>query len=159
MESISSITIPSDAVDITGASENVVKEIKLSDYVGAGISVVSRNTVTITVKIVKNSERVISYNTDNIAINNLKEGMTADIQTSSLSLKFTGTEENLSLVQEKNIVAEIDLSGLGVGEHMVLVKFTDIEGISIDGSYKVRVVIKAPEPETEEESSTIESTE
>ena len=51
------------------------------------------------------------------------------------------------------------MSGLGVGEHMVLVKITDIEGISLDGSYKVRVVIKASEPETEEESSTVESTE
>lgn len=154
LEQTEAIVLPSDVVNISGVSSDVAADIKLSDYLPSGLSIVSGNTVTVKVTISKMNEKKLSLSKDSIQIKGLADGMSAEIKSSAMSVNVSGENSKIEKLTAADITASIDLKSLSAGEHIVEVKLECASEIIIDGTYKVTVVIKSEETETAQEENT-----
>lgn len=117
--SYNEITIPEEELDITGATETVVKEINITPYVPELIRFADSSyngivTVTVPVEAVASDE--IDVSITDIAMENVPEGMTAEIVSEDLSpaagmlrVKVLGLDQTLSTLQAAQLTPYVDV--------------------------------------------------
>lgn len=146
--SYSEITVPEEELDITDATETVVQEIDITPYVPELIRFADSDydgIVTVTVPIEAQATDEIDIMISDIAMENVPEGMTAEIVTEDLSpaagmLQVTvqGLDRTLSTVQAAQLMPYID-----VGAAIALAgEQTGEEGV---GLIPAQVVLLLPE--------------
>ncbi len=142
LEQVSDITIPASAVNVDGLKENASFNVKLSDYVPSGVTVVSNETVSVNVSVEKRVTKQITLNVSAIKINNTKNGFNAVISgDDTIKVTVSGTEAGLAKITASNISAGVDLSNLEAGTHSVVLNLSSNADCKIEGDYKVLVVI------------------
>lgn len=137
LNEITSVTIPSSALNVAGATGNITTTVDLRQYLPEGVDVVSPEyaTVKITVQIESNSATSYNLSASNIAINGLADGLEAKISTSNVSVKISGTDGDVAELSNITLKGSINLSGLSVGTHTVPVT------VDVDNTkYKVSTV-------------------
>lgn len=156
LSGISSIVIPEDALDITGASGDVTKIIDLKDYLPEGVKLADSSfsgkfTVTIFVEPIR--EREMQIPIENIAVIHVPDGFKAEISESAeteFTVKFSGLGEDVNQLSPDNVKGQIDITAwmekqnvenLRIGTYTVPVKFLIDAAVSIDKEYTVRIVI------------------
>lgn len=173
LESMSSITIPSDVVDITGATENKEFEILLSTYLPSGYKIVSSTDVlTVTATIEKVSDSTVYLPVEEIVVNGkdskLEYTITADNGGNVLDIGVSGVESVINKLSSEDISASIDLSGKTAGKYTMKVSFENNEKYTINKTYYLKVEITDPtdipdntetDSETEETDGAEETTE
>lgn len=109
-------------VDVNGVSADVEQTIALADKLSKGIRIVDNiESVAVKVTIKPMETREFYLNPEDIAIQNMPEGMKLEFVSSdtSVRLRIMGMEESLSRFSLANLGAYIDLEGLGEGIHQV----------------------------------------
>ena len=150
VEGINEITIPSSAVDVTGlASDKVV-----SDYVDASVSFSSDSSITVTARIVSENSKEIEVPVSQIRLNNLAAGLKAALDTSvrALNISVKNNEGESKEIDSDDISLSVNLASLSVGEHIVTVNVVVPEEYSVDGIYRVKVIIERDRQATTGES-------
>lgn len=167
--SYNEITIPEEELDITGATETVVKEINITPYVPELIRFADSSyngivTVTVPVEAVASDE--IDVSITDIAMENVPEGMTAEIVSEDLSpaagmlrVKVLGLDQTLSTLQAAQLMPYVDvgaalaLAGGEVEEEGKVIPAQVVlllpEGVQAENTPQVNIQIR-PADETPE---------
>lgn len=119
LSTMASISIPSTEVDITGATENVMKTIDVSAYLPQGISIANEQdeTVsTVTVEVVAMSLLNVEVPSSNITIENAPEGFTVHIGGGATSVvtSVRGLPEILASVNGTMLTGHIDMDDVKI---------------------------------------------
>ncbi len=142
---ISSITIPSTELDISGAVGNVEKEVNISSLLPSGVyldSSQSDGIITVTAEVVEASATVVQIPYANLTPIGLPEGMVIgnDMTTSMVAVTVRGLKSDLGLLNGANILGTLDLSGIALNEN----------GTVTPGSYAGQVVLALPQGLTQD---------
>ncbi|MBQ1880487.1 MAG: hypothetical protein II156_02510 [Lachnospiraceae bacterium] len=119
LSTMASVSIPSTEIDITGATENVMKTIDVSAYLPQGISIANEQdeTVsTVTVEVVAMSLLNVEVPSSNITIENAPEGFTVHIGGGATSVvtSVRGLPEILASVNGTMLTGHIDMDDVKI---------------------------------------------
>lgn len=153
---ISSIVIPEDALDITGATGDVTKILDLKDYLPEGVKLADSSfsgKFMVTVFVEPVVEKELQIPIENIAVTHVPDGYKAEISESAeteFTVCFSGLEKDISQLSIDNIKGQVDISAwmekhktetLRAGSYTMPVKFLIDAAVSIDEEYTVRIVV------------------
>jgi YbbR domain-containing protein len=100
----------------------------------------SPSQITVTVTVEATDQKTIFLNSNAFVFKNIAQGLEANAKGTQVTVKGRKTE--LATLDTSSVKAEVDLSGLGEGEHTCEIKLELPEGIEIEGEAKTSVVIK-----------------
>lgn len=134
-----SIKIP---IHIDGEKKDIEKEIMLTDYLPAGLTLVGdTETVSVRCDIEKDGQRVLSLTSADIAVRNLPQNYTMNFEPESekYSVELLGEDAVLADVNIADLGAYVDLTGLTDGSHTLELNFSLPMGIRVKNKIKVKV--------------------
>lgn len=143
LEGVDSITIPAEAVDITGIDKDTVIKVELNKYLPAGIITDGKEFIEVNVKVEAIESKRIIIDNEDIEIKNIAEDYTAEITGSAIGVSVSGREIYLNEVSASTLKPSINLEGMQEGVHEVTVELATPNGCNINGVYKVTVNISA----------------
>lgn len=110
LNNITMITIPKEALDISGAKETLTKEIDISTYLPEGVSLVdsSQAKVKITVNIEQTESKTFNVPVENIKVFNLSSNYSIEYQGETVPITLTGYTSDLEDLKVSDIVVSID---------------------------------------------------
>jgi YbbR domain-containing protein len=119
LSSLASISIPSSEIDITGATENVMKTIDISAYLPAGVNIADKQDETmasVTVEIVAMSLLNVEVPASNITIVNEPEGFVVQVGGGATSVvtSVRGLPEILASVNGTMLTGHIDMEDVKI---------------------------------------------
>ena len=106
-----------------------------------GVTLESEDS-TVTVKVVAYSEKIVDVT--NILFINLRDGLSIGGRQEKISVRFTGSSENLASLTEEKVYAVADLASFREkGEYSVSVVINTVgdEEVYTDGKYSVKVTL------------------
>jgi YbbR domain-containing protein len=125
LKNINSLNV---VVNIEGATENIQREIDLSDFLEKDLILVDDETALVNITIEKEETKRISIRVDDIGIKN-KPDLSAKIQnTGSISLELSGPRSELNNITSKMLKPFIDLYQYTYGSYEVKLQIEKIEG-------------------------------
>lgn len=158
LANISAIDLPSDAIELTDVTESQDCVVNLANYLKANYKIVS-GTTELTVHIDIEPMVVKSYivRKNGIAVNNLGDGLEAQIEDSYIEVKVKAIQEVHDSFNMDVLNPNIDLKGYGPGEYEVPVILSeDLNNYILAGNVTVKVNITgdAVEADAETEAAT-----
>ncbi|NLK52059.1 MAG: hypothetical protein GX295_06405 [Syntrophomonadaceae bacterium] len=115
-------------IDISGATENVVRSVPLETI--PGISGVEPAQVTVTIQITKKSgEKELGPIT--VQAKDTPSHLTAVVQPAEVSISLEGPWDLIEKVTAKDFLASVPLTGLSEGKHQVRVQVTGPAGVDV----------------------------
>ena len=120
---IDAIEIPSEALNLEGAKENVELELDISRYVPEGVTVESDNIVKVTLVVEPLIRQTRELLPEKIRMEGRQEGWNYTIRGSVLVV-LEGLEEDLNALTDDMLDAWLSLEGLEEGENQVEVQVT-----------------------------------
>lgn len=141
LASVNGISIPADALDITGATENVVNTINIQNYLRDNIRLADSSffgRVTATVHIEPVVDRSLTLGAGNISLLNVPQGFESElvVPEGGYRLTIAGLNGDVSRVPEESVAVQIDVGA-----------WLESEGIREpeDGDYEIPAVITLPD--------------
>lgn len=156
LANISAIDLPSDAIELTDVTESQDCVVNLANYLKASYKIVS-GTTELTVHIDIEPMVVKSYivRRNGIAVNNLEDGLEAQIEDSYIEVKVKAIQEVHDSFNMDVLNPNIDLKGYGPGEYEVPVILSeDLNNYILAGNVTVKVNITGDAVETDAETET-----
>lgn len=150
LANISAIDLPSDAIELTDVTESQDCVVNLANYLKASYKIVS-GTTELTVHIDIEPMVVKSYivRQNGIAVNNLGDGLEAQIEDSYIEVKVKAIQEVHDSFNMDVLNPNIDLKGYGPGEYEVPVILSeDLNNYILAGNVTVKVNITGDAVET-----------
>jgi YbbR domain-containing protein len=161
LNSISTIQIPSDILNVEGAQKDVTVAVDVSEYIpdNAELVVSEQATVQVTVVVNKIKTKSFSVNTEDIKVTGLQNHAVLEYELSSIAVNVIGLEEDINGVTERMLKGSIDVTELGYGTHEVEVFFDLDESKYTCDKVIVVITITEENQETDESQNTNESEE
>lgn len=156
LANISSLAIPSDAIELEDVTESQDCTVNVANYLKGSYTIVS-GTTELVVHIEIEQEVVKSYiiRKNGIVINNLGEGLEAEIEDAYIEVKVRALQKTQDSFNMDALNTNIDLKGYEPGEYDVPVVFSeDANNYSVVGEVTVKVVITG-----DSETASVEETE
>ena len=118
---LSSLTIPGDVLNVSGAREDITTTIDISEYLPDGVELVNASdaTVTVTVRIEAYESKKFNLNTSQITVDGLDTNYDLSFEQSTVDVTVSGLKDNLNVLTVSQLSAAIDVTDLGVGTHQV----------------------------------------
>lgn len=154
LANISAIDLPSDAIELTDVTESQDCVVNLANYLKASYKIVS-GTTELTVHIDIEPMVVKSYivRKNGIAVNNLGDGLEAQIEDSYIEVKVKAIQEVHDSFNMDVLNPNIDLKGYGPGEYEVPVILSeDLNNYILAGNVTIKVNITGDAVETDAET-------
>lgn len=159
ISTVSKITVPASAIDVTDRDENYELGISLSNYLPAGVRIIDENytgKIQVTVGIEKKRSVNIWKSVGDIVVTGLPEGCQYSITDPSASLMITvnGLQGDLSALNRDEIIILANMSGfvsdgvINEGTYSVPVTISVPTGISVEGNYAVNVQVTTDSSDT-----------
>ena len=129
LNSVTSIDISSDQLNIDGAAESLTVQIYLPDFLPDGISLADneKKEITVILEIEAQTTVEIEMPTDNITVSGLAEGLSLSYGSDTVAVQITGYADDLDSVSGDELTAVLDASDLQTGIYEV--------GLTLDGDY------------------------
>ena len=156
LANISSLAIPSDAIELEDVTESQDCTVNVANYLKGSYTIVS-GTTELVVHIEIEQEVVKSYiiRKNGIVINNLGEGLEAEIEDAYIEVRVRALQKTQDSFNMDALNTNIDLKGYEPGEYEVPVVFSeDANNYSVVGEVTVKVVITG-----DSETASVEETE
>ena len=118
---LSSLNIPGDVLNVSGASEDITTTIDISEYLPDGVELVNASdaTVTVTVRIEAYELKKFNLSTSQINVNGLDSNYDLSFDQSTVAVIVSGLKNDLNKLNTSQLSASIDVTDLGVGTHQV----------------------------------------
>lgn len=145
LNAVGSIVIPSERLDIGGAQADVVRTIDIRDYLPEGLELVdaSAHMIEVTAAVEQIVSQTFNIPSENITIQNVRNGYVASIEDSTVSVTLLGLRRDLDALQAGTIRGTVNLSALDGGRHTVpLILDVDAEMYRQDEAAVVTVNIE-----------------
>jgi YbbR domain-containing protein len=155
LEKISELTIPTTVLNVDGLSSDKTFRIWLPDYMPSGISVISNNLITITVRISDAGSQDISFNTAAIQYTGLKSDMKVSaVNKETISIIVSKSTEVTGELSASDITATVNLTGQNAGQHTMAIQFKLPTGYTLVGDYTIQVDIEPGQTESSSQETT-----
>lgn len=139
IEALQSLTVvATDEVDVGGATSDVVRAARLR--LPPGLTVVGSDTVTVQVSVSPARGEIRLGITP--TIEGLEPGVRADLATALVEVSVAGELPVLRALSPASLVAVVDVSGLGEGQHALPVQVTVPPGLQVVGVEPATVTVK-----------------
>lgn len=139
---VTNITIPKEALDITGASSTIVRRIDITPYLPAETMLSSDNSIIeVTLYIEALKEKSYSVLNQNIQLNGKQQGYYYSLKGGSTSIILKGFQEDLNSLKESQITASVDVTGLGAGTYELPVAVVVKQGFTVTDQPVITVQI------------------
>ena len=121
LNNVTAITIPENALDISGARDDITQVIDVAEYLPSGVTVADQTQakVKVTVHISQLSTKVVNIFPSSIRVLNLPEGYKLSFDTSVIRVNVNGIADDIAMLDTNEIVASIDAGQLTPGTHEV----------------------------------------
>ena len=163
LNSVKSIVIPTDVIDITGATESMTFDIDITEYLGNGVELMDKSQSSITVKVTVEQIKSKTYNvaTESIQVVGLAENMELVFANETELFTFLAVQSNLIDLSPSDFTLRIDVSDLEEGVHSILVQIDVDEDIYSYAEKMIEIeIIPIPQDtESTEDSEMTEDTE
>lgn len=118
---LSSLNIPGDVLNVSGASEDITTTIDISEYLPDGVELVNASdaTVTVTVRIEAYELKKFNLSTSQINVNGFDSNYDLSFDQSTVAVTVSGLKNDLNKLNTSQLSASIDVTDLGVGTHQV----------------------------------------
>ncbi len=160
LANITSIDLPSDAIELEDITESQDCVVNLNNYLKASYTIVSGTSelvVHVEVEPLVTKSYIIRRN--GISINNLADGLDAQIEDSYIEVKIKAIQDVLDSFNMDVLNTNIDLKGYEPGEYDVpVIMSEDLNNYIIAESVSVKVVITGNEDEQQTEETESSST-
>lgn len=114
LRNVSNIEIPSEALDISGRTENFVSEIDIRNYLPENVFLAdpTQNTVTVTVYIQQEVSKRLELREDSVEVTNIPEGYRATIAglEETFILEIIGLSSEISGLRAGDIKGRVDIA-------------------------------------------------
>ena len=117
LNNITMITIPKEALDISGAKETLTKEIDISTYLPKGVSLVDSSQAKVKVKVVIEQTESKAFNipVGNIKVFNLSSDYSIEYQSDTIPVTLMGYTSALEKLKASDITVSIDAGNVETG--------------------------------------------
>jgi len=142
---IVALSIPEGSLDVSDASENIVKTFDIRDLLPRGASLVDNENVTLTVtlKIEKQTTKEYTFTLSEMKLLNIPENMEIANTDSQMKVTIQGLSSDLDALADSEISLTVDLADLTAGMHSVNVTVTVPHGFTVVGSPTILVRLSA----------------
>lgn len=152
LANISTISIPSEELDITGASGNKTFEIAIDSYLPEGISLYEgqSGTISVTIELEQLQTRSFQVNASQFSLINTREDYEYELIEPTLTLTLQALEADLDNFNPESLQGTIDVGGLAAGEYLnvpVTLTLDSAYTMTEDLIASVRIVDKNAQPE------------
>ena len=156
LNSVSKIVIPAEQMDISGATEDVAKNINIRDYLPENVRLAD-NSFNGKVKATVHIEEIVTKNIQipvaNINIQNLPAGLTASYPTdlTECVINVSGLGKDVNPLRYYNVLGYVDITSwmqekeiteLGVGSYVVPVTFVLNENVSVENDVTLPIIVE-----------------
>lgn len=147
LNTLDKITIPEEVLDLTDAQATVEKNVDISSYLPEGVSLVisSDAKVDVKVEIEKVETRTFDIPVENITIDGLGEGLSAEIDEEVIQVLVTGGVADLDKLDEASITGVINAADLRRGTHFLKVEMDLDQEVFLVSNVYANVVIRRVE--------------
>ena len=139
---IKKIEIP---ISVEGASEDVVKEVELSEYLPDGCKLKNEgdSVLVITCDIQKKGQRAFTFSNSDITVNNLSsdDSITFTNSEERHKLVILGRESKLQKITMSDLKPSMDVTGLSEGTYRLLIQFELPAGVRLKKNVTAEVMI------------------
>ena len=117
LNKITMITIPGEALDISGAKETLTKDIDISTYLPDGVTLVdsSQAKVKVTIAIEQTETKNFNVPVKNIKIFNLSDDCSIEYQGDKIPVTLKGYTSDLESLSAEDVMLSVDASGVQPG--------------------------------------------
>jgi YbbR domain-containing protein len=121
---ITAIEIPSDVLDISGASVSLETTINITDYLPSGVALLDSGdaTISVYVDIEAYETRIFEVNPENITIEGLSAQNELSFPQGVVYVSITGLAVDLDSLDAQNLRGNVDVTALEPGSHVVNVE-------------------------------------
>lgn len=145
LNSITSITLPAELLDVTGATGDLERDYNIRSYLPNGVQIAKNNptgtaNITVTVQIEREIQRTFKIQAGNISVTNVPEGVyvqtAEDYQVYDLTLG--GLAADIAAIDEDSLMGTVDVSAwmnseglteVPLGRHYLPVSFSLPRGV------------------------------
>ena len=130
LASITSITIPSEALSVEGLMAGKVVTVDVSQFLPEGVRMVTDNgdtTIHIRLDVERLSSRIYSIDKNDIVLTGKREGYDYTFIPDIMEVTVQGLEEDLDSLDSAAIKASTDVSQLEAGVHEAAISFEALE--------------------------------
>lgn len=157
---VTAITIPEEALDLTGVTEDKTFTVDIREYLPDNTKLADSGfggKVTITVPVEAIVERTVSVPVSNIAMSNVPSGYEAEISPTDdaeVSLELSGLADDIEALRQSGIRGKVDVGAwvtaqkierLRVGTYEMPVTFQLGDDVTVKNEIEVKIVISEAE--------------
>ncbi|MCM1257569.1 MAG: CdaR family protein [Roseburia sp.] len=119
LNTMNSITVPKEVLDLTDATEDIVKTVDVSSYLPEGVTLMDNEQakIDVTVKLEKHETRKFKVPTANITVTNLSDEYSVEFLEDEVEIELGGLSTDLDELDPGTLTGSIDASGMTDGEH------------------------------------------
>jgi YbbR domain-containing protein len=158
LNGVTSIDIPSELMNVSGATEDLKFEIDITDYLPEGTELVDVNQATVEiilpVEAIKNKS--LHVDTKDIKVEGLAEGLQLYFATETETIVISGLKDDLDKLTKNNLDLSIDVTDLEEGTHQVDLILGIDDKLYTYQTISIAVEIIAGQDDTENTESTQE---
>lgn len=120
LANISTISIPSEELDITGASQNQTFEIAIDPYLPDGIALSEgqSGTISVTIELEQLQTKSFQVNVQQFELINTKEKYEYELIEPTLTVTLQALQADLDILDPETLQGTIDVGGLEAGEYI-----------------------------------------
>lgn len=130
LASVTSITIPSEVLNVEGLMEGKVVTVDVSQFLPEGVKMVTDSgdtTIHIRLDVEKLSSRIYSIDKNDIVLTGSREGYEYTFTPDTMEVTVQGLEEDLDSLDASAIKASADVSRMEAGTHPAAISFGELE--------------------------------
>lgn len=133
LNTINSITVPKEVLDLTDATGDIEKEVDISAYLPTGVSLVdsAQAKIAVDVKIERHEKKTFQMPTANITAGNLSSRYAVKFLTETIDVELEGLTSDLEALDAGTLTGSIDVAGMTEGEHTVNLE------LNLDNKFKL----------------------
>lgn len=155
LASLNRLTVPTELLDIGGATKDVVVKVDLSELLPEGVTLARTDTVTatITLKVEPLVTKGFKISSEDILLTGASKDYDYRIGTELLQVNIQGLEDDLDALKEKELKPTVDVTGLGPGDYPGVIQLELGEGFRMVNheSFEISIALKES---TADETST-----
>lgn len=155
LNTINSITIPKEVLDLTDATGDIETNVDVSSYLPEGVSLVdsSQAKIDVIVKIEKHETRTFYVPTANITASNLPGRYDVKFLEDNVEVQIEGLTSDLDNLDASTLTGSIDAGGMTNGEHTLNLT------LNLDERYKMKTAATVTVDIVKAESAAINNSE
>lgn len=155
LSQVARVVIPPEVLDISGATEDVVKVINIKDYLPDNVSLADASfngNVTVTIHIEPKVVRNLEIPGSRLSISNVPEGFEVEqvVQDGSYVLRISGLEAAVRAVSAEGLTGNVDIAAwmaeeemeeLSAGLYSIPIRFILPDNVVVEQQPEARVTI------------------